>query len=410
MSASCRIESACRACRGSRLETVLDLGKQPPANAFISAPGDSGGEFPLTLCICRDCGLVQIRETLARESLFDEYVWITGTSSSARAFAEEFADMAVDVAKLHPGARVVEVASNDGTFLLPFVKRGFRVVGVDPAKNLAEIARARGLEIRDCYWDASSAEELVSEFGSVDFIFGRNVVAHVSELEGFVGGLAKVLRDGGCGALEFHWSAKILSGLQYDSIYHEHLCYFGLNSISLLLGRFGLEVQAVRESPISGGALIVFFRKDGRPDNSVSQFEKRESAMGLANVETWKEFGSECTAHAGKCVDLLRDPANGVIVGYGSSARSNTFLNTLGLGRDTIRCIIDNNSAKQGKLAPGSLIPIVSEGDGLALVPDTILALAWNFNREIQSRCRAAGFHGQWITAFPGKPSREVIT
>jgi len=406
----CLIEKTCRVCGAEDLVPVLDLGLQPLANAYLESATKEAPAFPLNLCHCGQCGLVQIRETVLREGLFDQYVWITGTSSSARNFSQRFCEQSIELAGLKKNAFVVEVASNDGTFLKPFSDRGLRVLGVDPAHNLAELARGQGLEVWDRYWEESTAGDLVREKGTVDFIFGRNVVAHVSALHGFIKGLAHVLKEGGSGALEFHWSATILEGLQYDSIYHENLCYFSLASISTLLAKYGLNVFEARESPISGGALIVYFAKDNRaPAPAVRRIQAIETRLKLGERETWREFGRQCREHARLTKTVLMENRGRTIVGYGSSARSNTFLNFLGLDSSLVSSIIDNNPAKHGRYTPGAKIPIVSEAAGFAARPDTIFALAWNFNEEIRRACVQASFTGNYITAFPGQPRIEKI-
>jgi len=396
--------AACRVCTASALVPVLDLGAQPPANAL-----NEGRRYPLTLWHCEECGLLQIGETLPREDLFSHYVWVTGTSSTARAFAQRFCDMAMEKFTLPAGARVVEIASNDGTFLQPFADKGCKCLGIDPAENIAATARKGGLEIWTRFWDEATARDLVEHHERVDFVFARNVIAHASDLRGFAAGLALLLRGGGVGAVEFHWAEHILRGLQYDSIYHEHLCYFSLRSVTRLLEHHGLQVISVEESPISGGALIVYFSASGQPDTSVARTHEIESASRLGDSATWRAFGERCRQHAAACRRLISDSALQPIVGYGSSARSNTFLNFLGLNTSDLTAIIDNNSAKQGRHAPGSGIPIVSEVEGLAMRPRSIFCLAWNFHEELLARCQAAGFRGNWITAFPGEPHIRTL-
>lgn len=402
-------ETTCRVCHSSNLFEVLNLGEQPLANAFLPTQDSQECFFPLTLGYCKDCHLVQIKETVPRERLFSRYVWITGTSASARKFSEDFCEMAIRVADLEKESFVVEIASNDGTFLHPFANRGFRTLGIDPAQNIAEIARGKSLEIWDRFWEKSCAEELLSKKGKVDFIFGRNVVAHASDLHGFIEGMSIVLKEGGVGAIEFHWSAKILAGLQYDSIYHEHLCYFGLASVKKLLEMHGLAVLTAAESPISGGALIVYFKKNGCGSRGLESFVKLETDLSVNTESGWDQFGKDCRHHAKATKETLLEKANGKIVGFGSSARSNTFLNFLKIDHSHIDSIIDNNPAKIGHYSPGSKIPIVSQAEGFGRKPDSIFALAWNFNREILETCKSAGFSGRYITAFPGRAKVEIL-
>jgi hypothetical protein len=199
--------------------------------------------------------------------------------------------------------------------------------------------------------------------------------------------------------------------MQYDSIYHEHLCYFSLSSISTLLAKYGLNVFEARESPISGGALIVYFTKHPcTPAPSVQRIRDIETGLKLGERVTWQQFGRRCHEHARLTKEVLVKNRGKKMVGYGSSARSNTFLNFLSLDSSLLTGIIDNNPAKHGRFTPGTRIPIVSEAAGFSAQPDTIFALAWNFNEEIKLSCRRAGFTGNYVTAFPGQPRIERIS
>ncbi len=246
----------CRGCREPGLTKVLYLGLQPLANGLLKSARETERVYPLTLLVCPACRLVQLRETVDRHVLFDRYFWVTGTSASARAFAQTFSERAAKAAGLSRGDLVLEVASNDGTFLKPFADRGFRVHGVDPARNIVDDAVKAGVPTWARYWDRAVASEFLAQVGRPRLVFARNVVAHVQDLDGFVDGLKHALGLDGVGALEYHSAVSILEGLQYDSIYHEHLCYFGVRSITRVLERFGLHVFHADPSPISGGATV----------------------------------------------------------------------------------------------------------------------------------------------------------
>ncbi|MEK7090180.1 MAG: methyltransferase domain-containing protein, partial [Patescibacteria group bacterium] len=224
----------CRVC-GGRVKTFFDLGRQPLANSLLENPRQSEKKYPLALNHCSYCGSVQLNYTVNPKTLFSKYVWVTGTSSTARSFSNVFYK---ELARRTPDSRknyVLEVASNDGTFLLPFSKRGYRVIGLDPAANIAKIAEKNGVPTKVAFWGPKAAKKILNERGPARIIFARNVLAHVANLQDFVKGLALCLHEDGVLAIEVHYAAKILKELQYDSIYHEHLCYFTFGPLERLL-------------------------------------------------------------------------------------------------------------------------------------------------------------------------------
>jgi hypothetical protein len=393
---------ACRVCRSTDLATVLELGNHPLANA-LEKPGDGEADrYPLTLLFCPACSTVQLRETVAKERLFRHYVWVTGTAATTQEYAKRFCNRASEVAGLKAGDFVVELASNDGTFLRPFLEQNCRIVGVDPARNIAAIARERGIPTEAEFWDEEIAGRLLREHGPARFVFGRNVIAHASELHSVVRGMAGVLGDDGVGALEFHSAAAILEGLQYDSIYHEHLCYFSLLSVRELLRISGLHPFHVEHSPISGGALVVYFARQQRQETEAyQQCLAAENRMGLGRLDSWLNFARRCLEHRDACLKLLDRLDHGPVVGFGASARSSTFLNFCGIRHPQIDRIIDNNPLKHNTLSPGTGIPIVSCAEGLARKPGLIFILAWNFLAEIQNLCAQQGYSGSYLVAFP---------
>lgn len=402
-----RAIKACRVCSGPNLNQVLAFGEQPLANSLKPGPEAVEAFYPLTLCICADCGLVQIRETVSPERLFSHYVWVTQTSATARRFADVFAERLIQLAGLQAEDFVLEVASNDGTYLRPFLTKGFsRVLGIDPAANIVSAAQAEGVPCFQGFWNLASARRLLAEKGRAKAIFARNVIPHIAQLQEAAEGFAVLLAEQGVGAIEFHYAAKILEGLQYDSIYHEHLCYFSLATIEHLLKRYGLQVFHAEASPISGGALIVYFSPAPRtPSEAVQRLRQAEIDTRLNQPETWAAFGQRCREHRQACLEAISG-RNRKLVAYGASARSSTFLNFCGLNQQQIQAVIDNNPLKQGLYTPGSTIEIVAFEDGMALNPDTLLLLAWNFQDEIVEDCRRRGYQGAFWMPFPGRLTR----
>ncbi len=398
--------TSCRISGSPMLADVLSLGNQPLANSLKEAPSSPELKVPLTVSYCSESSLLQIRETIRKEILFSQYVWVSGTAQATRDWAVRFAGAVAEIASLGADDLVLEIASNDGTFLEPLLARGCRrVLGIDPAANIAEIARANGIPTLTAFWDEDTARRVVEERGRAKLIFARNVIAHVSDLESVMRGIVLALSDDGVGVFEFHAAGEILDGLQYDSIYHEHLCYFSLASMQYLLKRFDLHLFHAHVSPISGGALVVYFAKTPRaPTTELRAMSRDEDRRGVNRLDTWQRFADRAVNHRRESVALATSLAPSRMVGYGSSARSSTYLNFCAFGTREITAVIDNNQLKQGKFTPGSSLPIVSMAEGLAVSPDYVFIFAWNFREEIMKSCRAAGYAGRFVTAFPTAP------
>ena len=402
---ACTTIDKCRISGSTDLTVFFDLGKQPLANALLSSPEKEEEEFPLRIGFCPESNLVQLMETVAKEKLFRDYVWVSGTSATTRQYAELFCRRAMEALGHPQNAFVLEIASNDGTFLKPFQKLGLKTLGIDPARNLAAEATANHIETWPEFWDLDIARRVLKERGPVDFVFARNVVPHVSELHDVIGGIAEVMADSGLGMIEFHCADRILEELHYDSIYHEHLCYFSLHAMDYLLRQHGLHPHEIQLSPISGASIVVHF---GKKPKSVSPDYARqmehEKSLGLTQLATWQKFADRCAAHRDETLKLLAqfDPRR--TIGFGASARSATFLNYARINGKHLDRVIDNNPRKQGFFTPGSRLPIVSFPEGMALQPEAIFLLAWNFAEEIMAACRQHGFRGSFIQPFPHAP------
>jgi len=402
---TCQTIANCRICSAPDIEELLFLGNQPLANAVRKSVDQAEETYPLTLAFCKACGLVQIKETVAKSILFSHYVWVTGTSSTAKQFADVFYRRIRRMGFLRDKDFVLEIASNDGTFLKPFQAGGFKVLGVDPAANIAQMANKAGIETVNAFWNPEAAAEIVTRYGNPRFVFARNVIAHVSDLHGVVSGLGDCLNEDGIGAVEFHYAEEILQGLQYDSIYHEHLCYYSVRSITNLLIRLNLQPFHVEFSPISGGAVIVFFSKGSRPETKAwEDINRRETESGINSVVAWRAFADRCRRHRDQSREQLSAYHHTNVVGFGASARSSTYLNFCGFTTTDIQMIIDNNPIKQGFYTPGSTIPIVPMDRGLAADPNLIFILAWNFKDELVKLCRKHGYTGRFLVPFPNEP------
>ena len=249
----------CRICSSKNIKEVLDLGDQPPANSLYK-DNNVPPSVPLRLMYCQNCSTVQLGEDVDPEYLFSQYLWVTGTSNTAIEYSHEFTKKALsqldeDIFKPY----VVEIASNDGTFLKRFIENSCKVLGVDPAKNIAELAINNGVPTNANFFTVELAKQLVNKDGKVDIVFARNVIPHVKEIHSVIEGMRALLKDTGIGIIEFHNAELILEELHYDYIYHEHLFYFTLKTITGLINKHNMHVYDIIQSPISGGSWVVYF-------------------------------------------------------------------------------------------------------------------------------------------------------
>jgi len=304
---------------------------------------------------------------------------------------------------------VYEVASNDGTFLRPFAEGGMRVLGIDPAQNIADAASKAGIPTVADFFGTSCASRVVTAHGAADIILARNVLPHVPEPRDIVAGMAICLRDNGIGAIEFHRADTIVRELHYDSIYHEHVCYFSLRDVERLLDSAGLHAFDVDDSPISGGSWVIYFAKKRRPVTAALELARStESRLRLDEGYTWHDFANRCHDHAREFTNLVREAATSGqrIIGYGASARSSTLLNYCGIGTRDLACIADKSPHKHGTIAPGSDLPIVAPATAFAQRPDRVALLAWNFRDEIlEDMARDFQWRGPVLVPLPGKPN-----
>jgi hypothetical protein len=403
--------SRCRICDSGQIETFFDLGLQPPANSLRGDLSEKLPMIPLALCRCDKCTTIQLTVTVNPEHLFKHYFWVTGTSSTAKEYAALFYKEAQKRFR-KISSFVVEVASNDGTFLKEFKNNGFRVLGVDPAENIARIANKNGIPTVAEFFGEKIAKEISVKEGPADFVFARNVIPHVASVHDVVSGMKECLHPDGVGAIEFHYAKVILDGLHYDSIYHEHLFYYSLDSIRHLLEMHGLRVFDFIESPISGGSLVIYFdhtRKNTDVSDKLKRKIEAERNCGLGKLETWQKFFADCQAHKNKLVELVKKEKGKVLVGYGASARSSTLLNFCNISNKHLDCIADQNPLKHNRFTAGTDILILSPEEAFKKRPDAVLLLAWNFKEEILSILKNKyHFSGKVIVPLPGEP--QVLT
>ena len=397
----------CRISDSKKLVKVLDLGLQPLANSLKKKQFDYENKYPLTLSFCKKSSLLQLNETIKKEILFDKYVWVTSTSSTAKNYAQTFFKNITNDIKLDKSNDlIIEIASNDGTFLKPFVSNSFKkVLGIDPAKNISDLANKDNIKTINDYWSKELSDQLLDKYGKAKLIFARNVIPHVSELNSVIEGVENMLSDDGIGIFEIHDANIIFNELHYDSVYHEHLCFFTLKSITFLLNKFNLSPFDIKRSPISGGSFVIYFsKKKKKLSDDLELAILNEEKSKVNEIGSWKNFSSKVKDHRKEMRKIIENFSGKKIIGFGSSARSQTFLNYCGFNEKNIDLIIDNNSMKQNLYSPGTNIKIVDFDTGINSKPDAVFVLAWNFKDEIIKECRSAGFKGEFIIPFPINP------
>jgi SAM-dependent methyltransferase len=398
----------CRICSSNELKDLLHLGNQAPANSLYGTSDNAPIDVPLRLVYCNNCSTVQLGEDVDPNYLFSQYLWVTGTSNTAENYSFEFAKKALEKIENQSNNKpyVVEVASNDGTFLKRFIESNCKVLGIDPAKNIAELANKNGIPTSPNFFNIDIARELIKKDGQADIIFARNVIPHVKEIHSVIEGISAFLKDDGVGIIEFHNAGLVLDELHYDYIYHEHLFYFTLKTMNGLIHRYGLNIYDLMYSPISGGSWVVYFSKKKKTKSKkLIEIEKQEIQNELNSYSRWTEFSENVLVHSEKLKKIVFNSSE-KIPAYGASARSSTLLNFCGINSENISVVIDKNPLKVGLYTAGSNIPIVSFQDGLEEIKKAgqILLLAWNFQDEIIKDLRSAGFKGQFIIPLPGDP------
>lgn len=398
-------------CNNKNIVEFLDLGEQPPANSLIEKTDVDEKFYPLSLSWCPECNLVQLNHTVDPKELFSNYFWVTSTSKTAREHSYDFyKDLIKRVKNLEKGY-VLEVASNDGAFLIPFVKNNYKVLGVDPAKNIVDIANSNGISTICRFFGEETAEEIIKDYGKSDAIIVRNVLPHVANLHDFVKGLEKCLGENGVVAIEFHYAKEIFEELHYDSIYHEHLCYFTLKSIENLLNRYNLYIEDLKESPISGGSLVIYVRnKPVVQSKKVEDYKNLEKENKINDLKSWKKFAKNVKKHREKLLKILKEAikTGENVVGYGASARSSTLLNYCGIDSKYVSVIADQNNLKHNHFTAGTHIPINSPDSVMRKKPDYVFILAWNFKEEIMDILKKDfNYEGKCILPLPNKP--EII-
>jgi SAM-dependent methyltransferase len=385
--------AVCRSCGSPDLEVVLSLGRTPLANSLLTEAQLNEPEptYPLDLAFCRACALLQITETVPPETLFREYLYFSSFSDTMLQHAETMAGELITSRGLNANSLVVEVASNDGYLLQFYQRRGIPVLGIEPALNVAKVAiEQKHIRTITEFFGADLAAQLVQKGQRADVVHAHNVLAHVANLNDFVEGLERLLKDGGIVVVEVPYVKDLLDRCEFDTIYHEHLCYYSLTALDRLARRHGLEAQDVRRVPIHGGSLRVEFGRVGKGEVSqrVRELLDEEKSWGVDNVDVYRRFAERVAGVRRNLRELLGDlkQKGKRLAAYGAAAKGSTLLNYAGIGTETLDFVVDRSTYKQGRYMPGVHLPILPPGRLLEAMPDYVLLLTWNFADEIMSQ------------------------
>lgn len=399
-------KNSCRVCKGTDLSRILSLGEHPPVDNFIDASQvKSEKRYPLDVYFCGTCNLVQLLDVVAEEELFHgDYAYF---SSASKPLVDHFRSYAEDLKKeqIHEGDLVVDIGSNDGILLQNFVEN-YRVLGIEPSANVAEVARGKGVETTDGFFTVEMAKQLVATHGKAKVISANNVFAHIDDVDEIVRAVKELLTDDGVFVSESHYLLDLVEHREFDTVYHEHLCYYSVKPLMHLFERFDMEVFDVRRVNVHGGSIRVYARrKAGEPVRaSVQELLTLEEKAGLHTLSRFADFQKEVDAIKDNLVSLVRGfRAEGKkVTAYGAPAKGNTLLNFCGFTGDDFAYVTDTTPYKVGRFTPGSHIPVVSPDILKSDTPDYILLLAWNYRDFILAKEQALRDRGaKFIIPIP---------
>jgi SAM-dependent methyltransferase len=400
---------SCRFCSAPLRHTFVDLGMSPLCESYV--PPDRFGAmepfYPLPVRVCAQCLLVQLEELVSPEEIFTEYAYFSSYSDSWVAHARDYVESMVERFGLGADSQVVELASNDGYLLQHLVERGIPALGVEPAANVAEAARERGIETVVEFFGRELASRLVAAGRRADLLVANNVFAHVPDLNDFAAGMRLLLAPEGVVTIEFPHVARLIEENQFDTIYHEHFSYFSFFTARTVLRAHGLEVFDVEELPTHGGSLRVYAQLEGaahRVSARVAELAECERGLDLDRLEGYSSFAPRVAETKWRLLEFLIDCRRDgkQVAGYGAPGKGNTLLNYCGIRADLLEFTVDRNPYKQGQLLPGTRIPIHHPEALEEARPDFVLILPWNLTDEIVAQLsHVREWGGQFVVPIP---------
>jgi SAM-dependent methyltransferase len=400
---------SCRFCQSRDLAEILDLGTQPLANALVAKEWllEPEVHYPLIVLHCGQCGLVQVPAVASEREIFSDYLYFSSYAESWLAHARRYVEAVTARFGLGPRSQVVELASNDGYLLQYVIERGIPALGIEPAANVAAVARAKGIDTRVAFFTLALARELAAEGRSADLIVANNVLAHVPQLNDFVAGMRHLLKPEGVATIEFPHLLRLVEGMQFDTIYHEHYSYFSLGTCERILAAHGLRVFDVETLPTHGGSLRLYAcRAEAafQTSPSVARLKQLEHDGGYDRREVYAEFGRKVYALKRDLLAffIAAKREGRRLAAYGAAAKGNTLLNFLGIRADFIDFVADRNPEKQGRFLPGSRIPVLAPEAVAERKPDYLIILPWNLREEIAQQMAAIrGWGASFVVLIP---------
>ncbi len=400
----------CRFCDRRLKHSFVDLGSSPLANSYLSAEGLHQMEpfFPLNVYVCKSCYLVQLAVFQSSEEIFSDYAYFFSYSDSWLSHASDYTDLMVEKFGFSSVHQVIEIASNDGYLLQYFKQKGIPVLGIEPAGNVAEAAKKKGIPTRIEFFSESLAKELAVQGAHADLLIGNNVLAHVPDLNDFVKGMKIILKPHGVITMEFPHLMQLMNENQFDTIYHEHFSYFSFLAAKKVFAKHGLDIFDVEELSTHGGSLRIYACHVGaevRPSSSrAKELVNREKTAGFNSLDHYLQF-KEDVKHAKRNIleFLIQCKREGEsIAGYGAPAKGNTLLNYCGIRTDFIEYTVDRSPHKQGHFLPGSRIPIHHPDKIKETQPDFLIILPWNLQEEIiEQMSHIRDWGGKFVTLIP---------